>query len=87
MDRVDITLTLNLPEELVQQAQSAGLLSQEQIEHWLREELDRQRKQEQLFNNLDRLNALEPPLSQGEIDAEIQTYREERKSDHQGDAS
>lgn len=87
MDRVDITLNLNLPEELVAQARSAGLLTQEQIERWLREELQRQKRLDQLFNNLDRLAALEPPLTEDEIAAEIEAYRGGKKPSTQDDAS
>lgn len=67
MDRVDITLTLNLPQDLVDEARSAGLLTEEQIERWLTDELDRQRKLDRLFGKLDRLAAIEPPLSEDEI--------------------
>lgn len=87
MDRVDITLNLNLPEELVAQARSAGLLTQEQIERWLRDELQRQKRLDQLFNSMDRLAALEPPLTEDEIAAEIAAYRKETKKSTQDDAS
>ncbi|MCC6616486.1 MAG: hypothetical protein IT320_23630 [Anaerolineae bacterium] len=79
MDRVDITLTLNLPQDLVDEAKSAGLLTDEQIERWLTDELDRQRKLDRLFGKLDRLAALEPPLTEDEINAEIEAYRQEKR--------
>ncbi len=70
MDRIDITLTLNLPQDLVDEAKSAGLLTEEQIERWLTDELDRQRKLDRLFGKLDHLAAIEPPLTEDEINAE-----------------
>lgn len=79
MDRVDITLTLNLPQDLVDEAISAGLLTEEQIKRWLIDELDRQRKLDRLFEKLDRLAALEPPLTEDEIKAEIDAYRQEKR--------
>ena len=84
-DRVEITL--NLPQELVERAQSAGLLTEAQVERWLTEELARQQKVDRLFGNLDRLAALEPPLSPEEIEAEIDAYRREKRQHEQGDAS
>jgi hypothetical protein len=66
MDRIDITLTLNLPEALVEQARSAGLLTASEIERWLIDELDRQQTLGRFFGKLDRLAAIEPRLSQDE---------------------
>lgn len=63
MERIDITLTLNLPQELVDEAKSAGLLTEEQIERGLTDELDRRRKRDRFFSKLDRLAAVEPPLT------------------------
>ncbi len=83
MDRVDITLTLNLPVELVEQAKSAGLLTEAGIEQWLQDELDRQRKLDRLFGKLDRLAAIEPPLTEAEINAEIEAYRREKRRRNQ----
>ena len=85
MDRVDITLTLNLPQELVKQARSAGLLTEEQIERWLTEELERQHRLDRFFGKLDKLKALEPTITPQEIDAEIQAYRREKRQRKQGE--
>lgn len=83
MDRVDITL--NLPQELVERARSAGLLSEEQIERWLNEELDRQTKLDRLFTKLDRLAEIEPPMTEDEINAEIAAYRRDKQRHKQDD--
>lgn len=78
MDRVDVTF--NLPQELVEQAQAAGLLTDAQIERWLTDELDRQGRVNRFFDQLDQLAKIEPPLSPQEIDAEIESYRLEKRS-------
>jgi hypothetical protein len=80
MDRIDITL--NLPQELVERARSAGLLSEEQVERWLNAELERQAKLDRLFSKMDRLAELEPPLTEEEITAEIRAYRAEKRQDN-----
>jgi hypothetical protein len=87
MERVDITLRLNLPQDLIDRAQSAGLLTQEQIEQWLTEELDRQQKLNRFFDKIDRLAALEPRLSEAEIDSEIEAYRREKRQRHEDDSA
>lgn len=78
MERIDITLTLNLPQDLVEQAKSAGLLTEEQIERWLIEELERQRRLNRLFGKLDQLVQIEPRMTPDEIEAEIEAYRQEK---------
>jgi hypothetical protein len=76
MERVDIVL--NLPEELVEQAKSAGLLTNERIEKFLLSELERQRRLKGFFTDLDKLAAITPPISEEEIAAEIDAYRKEK---------
>jgi hypothetical protein len=80
MDRVDITLTLNLPQDLVDEARTAGLLTEEQIERWLIDELDRQRKLDRFFAKLDHLAEIAPPLTEDEINAEIEAFRREKRA-------
>lgn len=77
MKRVNITL--NLPGELVEQAKNAGLLTNERIEKLLVGELERQRRLNGLFTDLDKLAAIEPPISEDEIAAEIEAYRKEKR--------
>ncbi len=85
MDRIDITLSL--PQDLVERAKSAGLLTDGQVERWLLDELDRQNKVNQLFSAIDQLSALEPPVTQEEIDAEIEAYRTEKRDRKTGEDS
>jgi hypothetical protein len=70
-------ITLSLPDELAQQAQSAGLLRSEAIERLLREAM-KKRQVDQLFTTRDKLATLEPELTDAEIDAEIAAARADR---------
>ena len=76
MNRVDVTLSL--PEELVEQAKSVGVLTNERIAAWLEAEIKRQSHAQQLQETLRRLRSVEPSLTQDEIDDEIAAYRSER---------
>jgi len=77
MERVRVTL--NLPEELVTRAKSAGLLSDDGMERLLTSELDRQQRVDRLFDKLDRLSEVEPLLTPEEIDAEIKAHRRAKR--------
>ena len=70
-------ITVSLPDELAQQAQSAGLLRPDAIERLLREAM-KKRQVEQLFTTMDKLAALKPVLTEAEIDAEIAAARADR---------
>jgi hypothetical protein len=70
-------VTVSLPDELAQQAQSAGLLRPDAIERLLREAM-KKRHVEQLFTTMDKLAALQPALTEAEIDAEIAAARADR---------
>jgi hypothetical protein len=70
-------ITLSLPDELAQQAQSAGLLRPDAIERLLRDAISK-RQVEQLFSTMGKLAALQPALTEAEIDAEIAAARADR---------
>lgn len=70
-------ITVSLPDDLAQQARSAGLLRDEAIAALLREAMQK-RQVDRLFDTMGKLAALEPPLTEAEIDAEIATARAER---------
>jgi hypothetical protein len=70
-------ITVSLPDDLAQQAQAAGLLRPDAIETLLREAMKR-RDIGELFASIDKLNALEPALTEAEIDAEMAAARAER---------
>ena len=70
-------VTLSLPDDLAQQAKLAGLLRPEAIESLLREAM-RKREVDQLFSTMRKLAALEPTMTEEEIEAEIAVARAER---------
>lgn len=70
-----VDFKLSLPEKLRQEAEKAGLLTPKALERLLREEI-RRRRAERLFAATDSLAGLDmPPLSDSEIEAEIQKAR------------
>ncbi len=77
---IQLEFKLALPDGLAQEAQAAGLLTPEAIEALIRDAVRRQRT-ERLFEASDRLLALDlPPLTEEEVEAEIQAARRERRS-------
>ena len=74
-------LTVTLPETVAKEAQAIGLLQPEALERLFRDAI-RRRQQEQLFLAADRLGALDlPPLTETELNAEIEAARKERRAD------
>lgn len=71
-------ITLNLPDELAQQAQRAGLLQSDTLAALLREAMQKTRVQG-LFDTMERLRVQPPALTEEEIAAEIQAARAERR--------
>jgi hypothetical protein len=77
-DTVQLELTLTLPDSLAREAEASGLLTPQGLEALLRAEVQR-RRVTQLFDAADRLAAL-PPLTEAEVEAEIQAARAERRA-------
>jgi hypothetical protein len=75
---VELEIKLRLPDSLVREAKASGLLTSQALENLLREEVQR-RRLGQLFEAADRLAAL-PPLTEAEVEAEIQAARAEKRS-------
>lgn len=70
-----IELKLDLPDSLANEAEANGLLTPEAIESLLRAEI-RRRRVDKLFEAADRLAALDMPLSEAEVEAEIAAVRQ-----------
>lgn len=69
------TLTIDLPDNLVKEAQDAGLLAPSAVEAMLREQL-RRRAVDGLFAAADKLAAANfPPMTLDEIQAEVNAVR------------
>ena len=73
-----LELKLVLPDSLAREAEVSGLLTPESIEALLRAEI-RRRRVNRLFAAADRLAALETPLTEEEIEAEIAAVRQCRR--------
>jgi len=75
------TVQITLPDQLVQEAQRAGLLSPRAIERWLREQL-KARHADELFAAMDRMAAVDEPavMSPEEVSEEVRVMRAERRT-------
>ena len=75
------TLEINLPDELARRAQEAGLLTSEAIAKLLREAMERWRGIDELFTAMDRMAVVDgEPMTEDEIQAEIDAARAERRA-------
>ena len=73
------TLTIDLPDNLIKEAQDAGLLAPDAIEAMLRENL-RRRAVDGLFKAADKLSGANfPPMTMDEIQAEVNAVRAQRR--------
>ncbi len=77
------TVQINLPDQLVQEAQLAGLLTSDTIERMLREQLKTQH-QDELFDAIKRMAAVDisNAMSPEEVAEEIRVMRAERRAKH-----
>ena len=71
---------LRLPEELVKQAQAAGILTDEQVASLIQTELERRQRKQMLFADIQRLHNLQPALTPDEIDTELKAFRQARST-------
>lgn len=75
-----IQVTVSLPDDLRQQAESIGLLMPQAIEQLLREEI-RRRKINQFFEAIDQVAKIDlPRLTDDEIAAEIESARRSKNT-------
>ena len=79
------TVQITLPDQLAQDAQRAGLLSQPAMERLLREKLQTQRMDEFFAASERMVQVTEPPaMSPEEVSEEIRAMREERRAKASG---
>ena len=77
---VNLEIKLALPNSVAQEAEARGLLKPELLEAMLRDEI-RSRKIDRLFEAADSLRSLpQPPLTEAEVEAEIQAARSWRRT-------
>jgi hypothetical protein len=73
-------VTVKLPDELAAEAKAAGLLQDAALERVFREAL-RKKAVSELFDALDEIEAAKlPPMTEEEIQAEIDAARAERRA-------
>jgi hypothetical protein len=77
-----LEVKLDLPDSLAREAEANGLLTPDAIESLLRAEI-RRRRVNKLFNAADRLAALDMPLTESEVEAEIAAVRQVRRSSNE----
>ncbi len=81
---VQLEVRVTLPESIAQEAEASGLLKPASLETLVREAL-RKRRIDHLFEVADRLAALpRPPLTEAEVEEEIQAVRARRRASHAG---
>lgn len=81
---INIDIRLSLPDELAREASARGLLTPEALQQLIDAEVERRRKIDRLFTAMDQLAALEPPLTNDELNAEIKAARAERRARRAG---
>jgi hypothetical protein len=75
------TVQITLPDQLAADARRAGLLTPQAIEALLREAVERRRIVDDLFAAIERVQAAgPPPMSEDEVQAEIDAARADRRS-------
>jgi hypothetical protein len=75
-----LELKLNLPDQLARDAKAAGLLTEQELERLVREAL-RARSLERLDAAMAKLATDPlPPMSESEIQEEIEAYRAEKRA-------
>jgi hypothetical protein len=80
-----MNITIKLPDELVRQAQAAGILTDDQVANLLQTELDRRQRQQVLFADMQKLQSLQPSLTPSEIETELTAFRQARAANHHSD--
>jgi hypothetical protein len=80
-----MNITLQLPDELVKQAQAAGILTDDQVASLLQTELDRRQRQQMLFSDMQKLHSQQPSLNPAEIEAELMAFRKSRAAQRNSD--
>jgi len=71
-------ITLQLPDQLVREAQAAGLLTSEKLVELIQTEVNRYHHRRTLLVNMQHLERSELPVASDEIEVEIQVLRQER---------
>lgn len=73
-------ITLTIPDDIAQQARDLGLLDNDQLTALIEAEIVRKRQNaaQKLLEIIDRIQTIEPRITQEEIDAELEAYYAEK---------
>jgi hypothetical protein len=71
-------ITVNLPEDIVEGAQAEGLLDDRRLADVLRAEITRVKAARRLGQMVAAIHAVEPPLTEAEIQAELDARKADR---------
>jgi len=76
-------ITLTLPDDLAEQARHLGLLENDQLTALIEAEIVRKRQHaaQKLLEIIDRIQSVEPRITQEEIDAELEAYYAEKSGE------
>ena len=77
---MDVDVLLKLPEELVERAKEAGVLTDERIAAMIEAEIKREFHLRRFKETVEQLRDLQPPMTQEEIDEELEAYRTEQRT-------
>jgi hypothetical protein len=81
---MSVTIQVDLPDALVNEARAAGLLESARLADWLADELRRKRARAEFGQMLKKLHSVaDEPMSLEEIQAEVDAVRAERPQ-HEG---
>lgn len=73
-------ITLTIPDDIAQQARDLGLLDNDQLTALIEAEIVRKRQNaaQKLLEIIDRIQTIEPRITQEEVDAELEAYYAEK---------
>ncbi len=75
-----VTITVNLSEEQLREAQALGLLTPEGATRSILKEIERQRNAQEIIATIEALQSYPDKPTPEEIEAEIEAYRAEKRA-------
>lgn len=77
---MDVDVLLKLPKELVDRSKEVGVLTGERMATVIEEEIEREFHRRRFKETVKQLRDLQPPMTQEEIDEELEAYRAEQRT-------
>lgn len=85
-----VEVTIKLPEDLIERAKATGIAIEDETEQFialLETQIERRNAGKRLRDTMDQLWALADKPTPEEIDAEIRTYRQEKRDQQRSDSA